>query len=131
LDCLEWPRWPEGFLRPRCSATKGWRLADGRWSCGGCARRVSATAGTIFHGTRTPLTVWFTATWMMTAQKQGISALGLKRALGIGSEQAAWAMLHRLRTAMVRPRRERLRATVEADETFLGARSPASADAAQ
>jgi transposase-like protein len=85
---------------------------------------VSATAGTIFHGTRTPLTVWFAAAWLMTSQKQGISALGLKRALGIGSEQTAWAMLHRYRTAMVRPGRERLRGSVEADETFLGGPEP-------
>jgi len=85
---------------------------------------VSATAGTIFHGMRTPLTVWFAAAWQMTSQKHGISALGLKRALGIGSEQTAWVMLHRYRTAMVRPGRERLCRTVEADETFLGGPEP-------
>ena len=112
------------YCCPLCGGTKAWRLADGRWSCGGCARRVSATAGTIFHGTRTPLTVWFAAAWQMTSQKHGISALGLKRALGIGSEQTAWAMLHRYRTAMVRPGRERLCRTVEADETFLGGPEP-------
>lgn len=56
------------------------------------------SAGTIFHGTRgdairRPLTVWFAAAWHLTSQKDGISALGLKRELGIGSEQTAWAML--------------------------------------
>jgi transposase-like protein len=85
---------------------------------------VSATAGTIFHATRTPLTVWFATAWLMTSQKQGISALGLKRTLGIGSEQTAWAMLHRYRTAMARRGRERLRGTVEVDETFLGGPQP-------
>jgi transposase-like protein len=60
----------------------------------------------------------------MTTQKHGISALGLKRTLGIGSEQTAWAMLHRYRTAMVRPGRERLSGIVEADETFLGGPEP-------
>ena len=70
-----------------------------------------------FHGTRTPLTVWFVAVWQMTSQKYGISALGLKRVLGIGSEQTAWAMLHRYRTAMVRPGRDRLGTIVEVDET--------------
>jgi hypothetical protein len=60
----------------------------------------------------------------MTSQKHGISTLGLKRVLGIGSEQTAWAMLHRFRTAMVRPGRERLRGTVEVDETFLGGPEP-------
>lgn len=76
------------------------------------------------HGTRTPLTVWFAAAWHMTSQKHGISALGLGRVLGIGSEQTAWAMLHRYRSAMVRPGRDRLCGTVEADETFLGGPEP-------
>lgn len=124
LDYLDWLRWPDGFLCPHCGGTRAWRCADGRWSCGGCARRVSPTAGTIFHATRTPLTVWFAAAWHMTSQKHGISALGLKRVLGIGSEQTAWAMLHRFRTAMVRPGRERLRGAVELDETFLGGPEP-------
>ena len=124
LGYLDWLRWPDGFRCPLCGGRQGWRLVDARWSCGRCGRRASATAGTIFHGTRTPLTVWFAAAWLMTSQKQGISALGLKRALGIGSEQTAWAMLHRYRTAMVRPGQERLRGTVEADETFLGGPEP-------
>ena len=124
LDYLDWLRWPDGFGCPACGGTTSWRLADGRRSCGGCARRVSPTAGTIFHATRTPLTVWFAAAWHMTSQKHGISALGLKRVLAIGSEQTAWAMLHRFRTAMVRPGRDRLRGTVEVDETFLGGPEP-------
>ncbi len=102
----------------------GWRLGDGRSSCGGCARRVSATAGTIFHGTRTPLTVWFAAAWHLTSQKDGISALGLKRELGIGSEQTAWAMLHRYRSAMIRPGRDQLSGGVAVDETVLGGPEP-------
>src|ERR1035437_5977814 len=120
LDYLDWLRWPDGFCCPVCRGRKAWKLPDGRWSCGVCGRRVSATAGTIFHRTRTPLTIWFAAAWQMTSQKHGISALGLKRTLGIGSEQTAWAMLHRYRTAMVRPGRERLSGIVEVDETFLG-----------
>jgi transposase-like protein len=124
LDYLDWLRWPDGFWCPVCRSTTAWKLPDGRWSCGGCGRRVSATAGTIFHGTRTPLTIWFAAGWQMTSQKHGISALGLKRTLGIGSEQTAWAMLHRYRTAMIRPGRERLSGIVEVDETFIGGPEP-------
>jgi hypothetical protein len=60
----------------------------------------------------------------MTSQKHGISAHGLKRVLGIGSEQTAWAMLHRYRTAMVRPGRDRLSTIVEVDETFIGGPQP-------
>jgi hypothetical protein len=124
LDYLDWLRWPEGFCCPRCGPAVAWRYSDGRWFCSWCAHRVSATADTIFHGTRTPLTVWFAAAWHMTSEKNGISALGLKRELGIGAEQTAWAMLHRYRTAMVRPGRERLSGSVEVDETVLGGPEP-------
>ena len=124
LDYLDWLRWPDGFCCPRCGPAVAWRYGDGRWFCSSCAHRVSATADTIFHRTRTPLTVWFAAAWHMTSEKNGISALGLKRELGIGSEQTAWAMLHRYRTAMVRPGRERLSGSVEVDETVLGGPEP-------
>ena len=77
------------------------------------------TAGTIFDKTRTPLRLWFAAAWYITNQKQGVSALGLQRVLGLNSYQTAWAMLHRFRRAMVRPDRDLLCGTVEVDETFL------------
>ena len=120
LDYLEWLRWPDGFRCPRCVSRTGWRLSSGRWECAVCGRQASVTAGTIFHRTRTPLRLWFAAAWQMTSQKHGVSALGLQRALGLGSYQTAWAMLHRYRAAMVRPGRERLSGLVEVDETFVG-----------
>ena len=73
LDYLDWLRWRDGFSCPLCGSTTGWRPADGRWSCGGCARRVSTTAGTIFHGTRTPLTLWFAAAWHMASTNRYVS----------------------------------------------------------
>jgi len=80
--------------------------------------------GTVFDRTRTPLTVWFTACWLFATQKDGISALSLQRTLEIGSYQTAWAMLHRLRSVLVRPGRDRLAGTVEADETYIGGEEP-------
>lgn len=124
LDYLDWLRWPEGFQCPHCGCGQGWEMAGAVWRCAGCRRRVSRTAGTIFQDTRTPLTVWFAAAWYLTTQKNGISALGLKRVLGLGSYQTAWAMLHRFRTAMVRPGRDRLSGEVEVDETFVGGVRP-------
>ncbi len=82
------------------------------------------TAGTIFDRTRTPLTVWFMACWLFATQKDGVSAQSLQRALDISSYQTAWAMLHRLRSVLVRPGRERLTGTVEVDETFIGGEEP-------
>lgn len=124
LDYLEWLRWPDGFVCPVCAQPGGWRMADGTFRCGGCKARVSATAGTIFDKTRTPLTVWFTAAWLLATQKDGVSAQSLQRALEISSYQTAWAMLHRLRSVLVRPGRERLAGRVEVDETFIGGEEP-------
>lgn len=58
--------------------------------------------------------------WYVTSQKQGMSALGLKRVLGLGSYETAWTWLHKLRRAMVRPGRDRISGTVEVDEIYIG-----------
>ena len=81
----------------------------GHLKCTTCRHRTSVTAGTIFEGTQKPLRVWFQAMWYVTSQKSGGSALGLQPVLGLGSYQTAWSWLHKLRRAMVRPGRVRLR----------------------
>ncbi len=124
LDYLGWLRWPAGFVCLDCGHRGGWRLGDGRIMCAGCSHRTSVTAGTIFDKTRTPLTVWFTACGLFATSKDGISAQSLQRALEIGSYQTAWAMLHRLRSVLVRPGRDRLTGTVEVDETYIGGGEP-------
>ena len=113
-------RWPVGFVCPKCAHAGGWKVTSLRYECAGCGRQVSVTAGTIFHATRTPLTTWFRAIWWVVAQKNGASALGMQRVLGLGSYETAWTWLHKLRRAMVRPGRDRLRGSVEVDETYLG-----------
>jgi transposase-like protein len=97
-----------------------WTTARGYLHCRVCGREVSATAGTIFEGTRISLRTWFSAMWFVTSQKDGASALGIKRVLGLGSYQTAWAWLHKLRRAMVRPGRDRLGGQIEVDETYVG-----------
>lgn len=119
LAYLERLRWTDGFVCPRCSYNSGWRRGDGLWRCSGCRHTTSVTAGTIFHLTRTPLTTWFAAVWYVTNQKNGVSALGLQRVLGIGY-RTAWTWLHKLRRAMIRPGRDRLSGSVEVDESYVG-----------
>jgi transposase-like protein len=114
-------RWPDGFRCPSCGAKHGWPVGRGDLlECAECHRQTSAIAGTIFEGTRKSLAVWFRAMWWMTNQKSGVSALGLQRTLGLGSYQTAWAWLHKMRRAMIRPGRDRLRGRVEVDETYVG-----------
>jgi transposase-like protein len=120
LSYLERLRWPQGFVCPCCDvAEQPYRSSRARLMCRGCGRQSTVTAGTIFDKTRTPLRVWLAAAWYLTNQKQGVSALGLQRVLGLGSYETAWTMLHRFRRAIVRPDRERLKGQVEVDETYL------------
>ena len=120
LVFLEQLRWPSGFVCPECgSVSKPFSGSRKRLICHDCKHQSTVTAGTIFDKTRTPLKVWFAAAWYITNQKQGVSALGLQRVLGFKSYQTAWAILHRFRRAMVRPGRERLKGSVEVDETYI------------
>ena len=121
---LERLRWAGGFVCPNGHvAAVAWRSARGLSVCPTCRCQVSATAGTIFEGTR-KLRHWFHAAWAVTSQKYGANALGLKRTLGLGSYETTWAWLHKLRRAMVRPDRDQLFGDVEVDETYLGEEAP-------
>ena len=92
--------------------------------CAACGHQASVTAGTIFQDTHKPLRVWFHAIWLVTTAKQGASALAIQQVLGLGSYRTAWAWLHKLRHAMVRPDRERLEGAVEVDEAWVGGFEP-------
>ena len=113
-------RWPDGFRCPGCGSDKSWPVRGVLRQCNCCGRQTSVTAGTIFQDTRTPLRLWFQAMWWMTTQKNGASALGLQRVLGLKQYQTAWTWLHKLRSAMVRPGRDLLSGRVEVDESYLG-----------
>lgn len=117
-------RWPDGFSCPRCGNLKCWPIGPMLYECSGCHYQMSVITGTIFQDSHKPLTDWFRAIWWVTGQKNGASALGLKRILGLGSYRTAWTWLHKLRRAMVRPGRDKLSGLVEVDETFIGGEKP-------
>ncbi len=114
-------RWPDGFVCPQCGHGRAYRLtASRRWQCVGCRAQVSLTAGTVFHNTKTPLTIWFWAAYLAVTDKRGISALLLQRQLGLRRYETAWMLLHKLRRAMINAARERLHGDVEMDDTWVG-----------
>ena len=117
-------RWAEGFVCPSCGGRKAWPAQRGRWICPTCRHQTTVTAGTIFQDSRLPLRLWCRAIWHVTSQKNGASALGMQRVLGLGSYQTAWTVLHKLRRAMVRPGRDKLSGRVEVDETQVGGMTP-------
>ena len=120
-DCWEYLfniRWLEGYTCPKCKSTKYYLNNRKLTECKTCGHQTSVTAGTIFHGSRKPLLLWFHVMWWVAAQKTGVSASNFKDFMGFGSYETAWAWLHKLRRAMIRPGRELL--SVEVDETFIG-----------
>jgi transposase-like protein len=119
-DYLSALRWPDGFICPICVESESWRLKDGLHLCSICNKKTSVTAGTIFERTRKPLVLWFRVAWGLTSQKYGANALGLQRAINIGTYKTAWTWLHKFRRAMVRPGRDRINGRIQVDETYIG-----------
>lgn len=122
--CLEYlaaSRWPEGFACPSCGEQRAWVLERRHlWECAACHLQTSVTAGTVMHGTHTPLRLWFWAAYLVATHHPGISAKQLQRQLGLSRYETAWLILQKLRRAMVAPERELLKAEVEVDECWLG-----------
>jgi len=123
--CLEYlaaSRWPDGFLCPACGGRSAWVLERRHlWECSACHLQTSVTAGTVMHGTRTPLRTWFWAAYLVATHHPGISAKQLQRQLALSRYETAWLILHKLRRAMVAPERGPLFwGEVEIDEFSLG-----------
>ena len=114
-------RWPDGFHCDKCGSTKAHHLKSRPriFECSGCGHQHSVTAGTVFHKTRTDLTKWFLAAYMMASDKRGVSAMHVSRELGLRYE-TAWLMCHKLRAALFERDGFELSRFVEADETFYG-----------
>lgn len=121
LECLAASRWPEGFVCPACGGLRAWVLERRHlWECVRCHVQTSVTAGTVMHGTRTSLRLWFWAAYLVATHHPGISAKQLQRQLGLSRYETAWLILQKLRRAMVAPEREPLSGEVEVDEFHLG-----------
>jgi len=121
--CLEYLiklRWPDGFICPRCKHKNYWLTKRNQMMCKKCQNQTTPTVNTIFHKSKKPLTVYFRAIWWIVAQKNGVSASGIMRILGLGSYHTAWKWLHKFRRLMIIPGREKLSGKVEVDETFIG-----------
>src|SRR5260370_25971782 len=80
LDYLEWLRWPDGFVCPRCGHAGGWAVDDGRYKCAGCGARTSVTAGPLFDRGPAPPAGWVTARLVFARRKEGPPAPGPQRA---------------------------------------------------
>jgi len=116
-------RWPDGFVCPECGERDhSTFVVDGRryWQCAHCRAQTTLRSGTLFHATRLPLTKWFQAIYLVTQNKNNLSALSLKRHLGV-CYRTAWRVKHKLLEVMVQREDARLlKGVVFADDAVLG-----------
>lgn len=122
-QALEAVRWPQGFRCPRCAGEAHAVLRDGPrkvFQCSACRHQASLIAGTVFQGTKLPLTIWFLAIYLISQAKTGLSALALKRHLGV-SYPTAWLIQHKLMQSMAdREAHYSLEGKVQIDDAYLG-----------
>jgi len=120
---LEHLRWPDGFRCPRCGHSEYTLVHQGNQNlrqCKSCRHQASLRVGTVFQSSKLPLTIWFMAIYLMTQSKNNISALEMKRALGV-SYKTAWLLKHKLlRVMAIREETRVLRGRVEVDDAYLG-----------
>ncbi|MGH7971289.1 MAG: IS1595 family transposase, partial [Limisphaerales bacterium] len=127
-ETLERIVWPNGVVCPHCGRVdghtklKGKKHRAGVWKCNsGCGQQFSVTVGTIMEGSHLPIRTWLMAFSILCSAKKGVSALQLKRQLGLGSYRTAWHLCHRIRFAMSRnPLKGLLEGTILVDETYVG-----------
>jgi hypothetical protein len=122
-DAIRRSRWPDGFRCPRCAGVQHYVVGHGArklFQCGACRHQTSLTAGTLMEHTKLPLTTWFLAIHLISQAKTGISALALKRDLGV-SYPTAWLLHHKINTAMAHQEAaHRLDGFVQLDDAYLG-----------
>jgi len=128
-ELLEQMRWNGNPTCPHCGGLEPYKLTPkpgsktrkGVYKCKACRKQFTVTVGTVFEASHIPLSKWLLALHLLASSKKGISAHQLHRNLGI-SYKGAWFMAMRLRHAMSSGPMALMTGTVEADETYVGAR---------
>lgn len=122
-QALQAARWPHGFVCPQCGCAARTSYERGGlryWQCGGCGHQTSLISGTIFEASKLPLSRWFVALQLLSQSKNNVSALELKRQLGV-SYRSAWLMKHKILESMrLAEDDRRLDGRVEIDDAYLG-----------
>ncbi len=125
-DCVDYiksVRWRNGFECSVCGSLRYWEKDKNRFECKDCHSETTVKSGTIFHKSTKPLQIWFRAMWWMIAQKNGVSAKGLQKILGLGSYRTSWTWLHKFRRLMVLSNRTKLHGIIEVDEVMIGGKA--------
>lgn len=117
-------RWPHGWRCAHCGCQRCFLTRNGQgrqlWECFLCGYQSSSIVGTVMQHSKVPLTQWFLAMYLLTQNKNTISALALKRHLGV-CYKTAWLLKHKLmQTMQQRDASYQLHGRVEMDDAYLG-----------
>ncbi|HEX4491463.1 MAG TPA: IS1595 family transposase [Acidimicrobiia bacterium] len=142
-EYMEELRWPKGPVCPHCQSTakhyfltpkaeagrttRRGKVSERRvWKCKACRRQFTVTVGTIFHGSKIPLTTWLFVVFEIVSSKNGVAAREIQRKYDL-MPKTAWFMMHRIREAMKRDPKgvAMMVGTIEADEAYIGGKSRA------
>ena len=113
-------KWVNGFVCPKCKNKEAWNMGKCVKRCKECRSDISVMKDTVFEQSKMPLRIWFQTMWYMVSQKQGVSAFGLAKLLGIKRATTVWNMMQKIRGVMVKTSPNMLSGLVEIDEVFLG-----------
>src|SRR3990167_6001013 len=107
---------------PSCKKKTKFFKVTGRkcYACQFCGHQLHPLADTIFHKSETSLKSWFYAIFLFANSKNGVSGKELERQLGV-TYKTAWRMARQIRL-LFGSTGTKLKNTVEADETYIGAR---------
>lgn len=128
-EAIRQARWPEGFRCPRCASAEHYVVGHGSrklFQCNACRHQTSLTAGSLMEHSKLPLSKWLLAIYLISQAKTGLSALAMKRQLGV-SYPTAWLLHHKINRAMTaQDRQERIGGAVQLDDAYLGGERPSS-----
>jgi len=116
-------RWPNGVCCPFCGGRELSFISTRRkWKCKPCQKQFSVKVGSVMEDSPLGLEIWLAAFWLLCSAKNGVSSMELARSLGM-CQKTAWFLLHRIRRAMETGSFEKMKGTVEIDETYIGQKS--------
>jgi hypothetical protein len=107
-QCLEYLyhlRWADGFCCPRCRHNEAWRIKEFKYKCQNCGYQTTVTAGTIFHHTHIPMSLWFKAAWFISKSDNRVSTAQLQKELGLGNRRTPSAILQTFQRTLKQPQR--------------------------
>lgn len=123
IDYIISIKYPDGFYCPKCGCYEKvyhQHYDHRKLYCNNCNSEFSALSGTIFENTHLDIRQWLYAINLILVARKGISALQLRRELGMSSYKGAWRMLHKIREAMAKESLSKFEVVVEIDETYVG-----------